>query len=272
MSLNEEITETKSPSPKAGTKDLHQTIRAPAASQYSTCPLCLRTFGNMLYVNPCLHSFCFSCTQDLLETKAECPCCKKPFHSVFHPVNIKGCSKDLPSPRHPKGDSPSTKKHPKEEHVSSHSKKHMEKRPSLPSKSQSGEHITLPRLREEDLSRPNLKRPHRPSSFKSPGKDSPFLSGFTKHQARHECLHLSILGKVLNSDHISTEVVDETAFNSPPELMTPRDNEQDNIQYRAISANLSRPNFLEATLLIISSGAMLFICTYIYLSLVLLHK
>ncbi|XP_028567770.2 uncharacterized protein LOC114587547 [Podarcis muralis] len=259
MSLNEEITEAKSPSPKAGTKDLHQTIRAPDASQYSTCPLCFRTFGNMLYVNPCLHSFCFSCTQDLLETKAECPCCKKPFHSVFHSRKFKGRPEDLSSPRHAKGDSSPTKKHRRREHASSRSKRHPEKCPSVPCCS--GDRLTRPALPS-----PNLETPLLPPPSKDPAIDNPFLSEFTKPQ---ESCHSPFLRKAQTPDQLFEKALqNETALNSAPEWMA----SGDGLHYRTVSANLSKPSFLEAAFLLLASGAMLFICIYIYFRFVLMHK
>ncbi|XP_033029674.1 uncharacterized protein LOC117061097 [Lacerta agilis] len=264
MSLNEKITEAKSPSPKAGPEDLHRTIRAPDASQYSTCPLCLRTFGNMLYVNPCLHSFCFSCTKDLLETKAECPCCKKPFHSVFHSVKVKGRPEDLSTPRHAKGDSSPTEKHPRREHASSRSKNHPEKCPSVPCCS--GDRLTHPTLSEKSPPRPNLKSPHWSSLSEDPAKDNPVLSGFAEPQ---EPRHSPFLRKEQNPDQLLKEALqNETALNSAPEWMA----SGDGLHYRAVSADLSKPTFLEAASLLLASGAMLFICIYIYLSLVLIHK
>ncbi|KAH0628369.1 hypothetical protein JD844_009442, partial [Phrynosoma platyrhinos] len=340
-SLNKKVTMTKQSSPKGDRKYLHQMPRSPGTSLHSTCPLCLRTFGNMLYLNPCLHSFCFSCTQGLLETQAECPHCKQPFNSIFHPVKKKECPADLLSKRNIKEEScsaPSNKKYVREEHMSLSSRKHKENGPFSVFKHHSEDDITLS-YEDLTLSKPNLKRPCKHSSFKSPSKDSPLLSGFAKSEARHECYHMQILEKKPCSDQISFKSIsqeaafmpapeltksnfkrpckpssfistskpnthlsgpskpeahqechhlhvsekkpnsdqfsskstqDTAAFESLPDLSKFVDDETDMLRYRALSANLSKPNLLEAILFLLLSGAVVFVCIYIYLQVVVL--
>uniref|UniRef100_A0A8D2KZ84 RING-type domain-containing protein n=1 Tax=Varanus komodoensis TaxID=61221 RepID=A0A8D2KZ84_VARKO len=166
---------------------------------------------------PCLHSFCFSCSQSLLETKAECPCCNQPFSSIFHPVKLKGCPKEFLFPKLSKEEHSSsspTKKHPKEEYIPSSAKKHTEKRKLA--KSHSEDDITVS-SKDYSLSRPNSKKPYKTFSQKGP-KDRPLCSGFAKRQAFHECNHLSVLGKRPNSGQVSLESVQDTnTFEFTPE-------------------------------------------------------
>ncbi|XP_042310167.1 uncharacterized protein LOC121923639 [Sceloporus undulatus] len=340
-SLNKKVTMTKGSSPKGDGRSLHQMPRAPGTPLHSMCPLCLRTFGNMLYLNPCLHSFCFSCTQSLLETQAECPDCKQPFSSIFHPVKKKECPAEPLSKRNIKDESssaPSNKKYVREEHMSLSSRKHKESGPFSVFKPHSEDDITLS-YEDRTRSRPNLKRPCKHSSFKSPSKDSPLLSGSAKSEARHECYHMQMLGKKPCSDQISfksmsqesvftsdpeltksnfkrpckpsffmstsktnaplsgssepetlqechhlhvlgkksnsdqfspNSMQDDIAFESIPDLSKFVDDEIDMLRYRALSANLSKPNLLEAILFLLLSGAVVFVCVYIYLQVVVL--
>lgn len=85
-SLTEEMTEAKSYLPNTGSRDLRQRRRS---HHVYLCHLCLGTFGNVLYLSPCFHNLCFSCTRLLLKTKPECPLCKQSFHSVFNPAKTK---------------------------------------------------------------------------------------------------------------------------------------------------------------------------------------
>uniref|UniRef100_A0A8C3BQT2 RING-type E3 ubiquitin transferase n=1 Tax=Cairina moschata TaxID=8855 RepID=A0A8C3BQT2_CAIMO len=48
-----------------------------ATALESRCPICLDTWDNAGYVMPCLHQFCFQCIKQWVESKPECPLCKR---------------------------------------------------------------------------------------------------------------------------------------------------------------------------------------------------
>eukprot|EP00075_Anas_platyrhynchos_P015416 XP_027304669.1 uncharacterized protein LOC113842185 [Anas platyrhynchos] len=57
-----------------------------ATALESRCPICLDTWDNAGYVMPCLHQFCFQCIQQWMESKPECPLCKRRVSSIIHSV------------------------------------------------------------------------------------------------------------------------------------------------------------------------------------------
>lgn len=264
VSRNEEF------SGKIATEDLHQTTKSPDTPLNYICPLCSRAFDTMLCVSPCLHSFCFSCTRDLLETKAKCPSCKQPFRSVSHPVNV--ALKELPSGKGRKEKfsfSPSRKK-PKE-HGLLYSPKNLDKYSSLPPRSQSEDPIALS-CEEYPPSKLHFQR-HCKCSPRWLSKDDLTPCEFTNFQPPSECHHMRVLGKKPKSDHVSIQIEEpEGAFRSPANALESGNNDLENFRSRIAAINLSMSGFLEATFMLISSGAMLFICVFIYLELVLLRK
>ncbi|XP_077202542.1 uncharacterized protein LOC143841844 isoform X2 [Paroedura picta] len=322
MSLEKEITGPQSPSSKGRIQDLPHMIQPLHESLHSMCPICLETFDNMLYLSPCLHSFCFLCTQDLLETKTECPFCNQTFRSVFHPVKVKWHPKELPSlspTRHHKGSSPgknrspkkrispkkheetnrspkkhispkkheeafpalSPKKHPKEVCIPLHDRSHSEDPIPLACKDQSPpEHLRHPLSNPPDRKKTPLPikeevspeiYSHERYSVKSPMEDDSSPGGFTDHQSPQKCPLRSVLGK--NSDQASLgSMQDEKAENTTEGLPKSEDCASDSLYYRTTSAELSRPNIVEATVMLVSSSILLFVCLYSYLSLILLYK
>ncbi|XP_048360347.1 uncharacterized protein LOC125437020 [Sphaerodactylus townsendi] len=292
MSSDEEITELKRPSPQSRIQDFPQLTQPVHASLYSMCPICLGTFDNMLYLSPCLHSFCFLCTQDLLETKTECPFCKQPFGSVFHPVKVKGNPKELPplSPtRHSKGLSPAKKcsqkshiclspkkhtqkvvpvlpfkKHPKELGIPLHDRSHSEDPISFACKDESPPEKLNHLLSSTDQKKPSLSKrevssgtcSHEPCSVKS----SEDLGRFINQQNPQKCSHWSVIEKKPNSDETSSGLMqNEKAQNTTADLPKCGDCAPGSLHNRATSAKLSRPNILEATLMLFLSGILLFV-------------
>lgn len=302
MSLEEEVAGSKKPSPKGRIQDLSQMTQPLHESLQSLCPLCSGSFDNMLYLSPCLHSFCFLCTQDLLETKAECPLCKQPFGSVFHPVKVKWQPKQLPplSPRRNyKGSSPAkkhsslspkkhkevfqvlpAKKHPKELYTSLHDRNHSEVPITLACKNKSPpEWLSHPlsspdqkklRLSKREISTGNYS--HKLYSVRS-SEEYASSRRVPNHQDPQKCPHWSVFGKKPNSDEASSgSMQNETAQSTTAGMPKLGDSDPDSLYYRSTSAKLSRPNFLEGTLMVFSSGILLFVCLYTYLSLILLYK
>nr|XP_013798870.1 PREDICTED: E3 ubiquitin-protein ligase Topors-like [Apteryx mantelli mantelli] len=60
--------------------------RRPCPASDMTCPICLDTWDDLAYVNPCFHQFCFSCVPQWTKSKPECPLCKRAIESVLHLV------------------------------------------------------------------------------------------------------------------------------------------------------------------------------------------
>nr|XP_016852780.1 PREDICTED: uncharacterized protein LOC107983474 [Anolis carolinensis] len=292
----------------------------------------MKHVGNMLYLDPCLHSFCFSCTQGLLETQAECPCCKQPISSIFHSVKKKESPEKLTSMRYVK-DKPSPTPSNRKEHMALSSRKPKGNDPLTPFKSHSDNDI-LP-CEDHTFPSSNVKRSFKHSSVKPSSKENPCLDRFEKSESSHECYDVQIIEKKPSSDQVFHESIPhEAAFSSPPECAkshlkrpskpsstkspkkhlkapvkpnaqqeshlhalrkmpisdrvslesiqdavkldaTPKrsilvDVDIDMLRYRAISANLSKPNMLEGLCLLLSSGALVFVCVYIYLQIVVI--
>ncbi|XP_075442721.1 E3 ubiquitin-protein ligase Topors-like [Ascaphus truei] len=96
-SSTEELMVDGSFSPQVGTSQVH-CMPAVASLEYK-CPICLYRFDNLSHLDPCRHKFCFSCIQEWSKTKAECPLCKQPFHSIFHSLKAKDDFKEyIPRP------------------------------------------------------------------------------------------------------------------------------------------------------------------------------
>jgi len=74
-----------SPSSPAPRSPLQQ-LESMATALESRCPICLDTWDNAGYVMPCLHQFCFQCIQQWMESKPECPLCKRRVSSIIHSV------------------------------------------------------------------------------------------------------------------------------------------------------------------------------------------
>eukprot|EP00075_Anas_platyrhynchos_P013604 XP_027302857.1 uncharacterized protein LOC113840376 [Anas platyrhynchos] len=74
-----------SPSSPAPRSPLQQ-LESMATALESRCPICLDTWDNAGYVMPCLHQFCFRCIQQWVESKPECPLCKRRVSSIVHSV------------------------------------------------------------------------------------------------------------------------------------------------------------------------------------------
>nr|XP_038028242.1 E3 ubiquitin-protein ligase Topors-like [Anas platyrhynchos] len=74
-----------SPSSPAPRSPLQQ-LESMATALESRCPICLDTWDNAGYVMPCLHQFCFRCIQRWVESKPECPLCKRRVSSIVHSV------------------------------------------------------------------------------------------------------------------------------------------------------------------------------------------
>ncbi|XP_026569229.1 uncharacterized protein LOC113444611 [Pseudonaja textilis] len=231
------------------------------------CPLCSKAFDTMPHVNSCFHSFCFSYTQDLLETKAKCPSCKQPFHSVSHPVNVP--LKELLSTKHRQENlssfSPSRKNPAK--YGLLHSKKNLDEYSSLPSKSQSEDHITLS-CKDYSPSL-HLKSCCKVSPIRLPSKDNRPPCEVTNFQPHCECHHMRVLGK--KPVRVSRQL-EEPEFRSTANSLKFDNDDLENFGSRIAASSLSMSDFLEATFMLISSGAMAFIFLYIYLKLVLVHK
>lgn len=305
MSLNEERTISTKPSHTAGIRDLHRPANSPHEPLNSTCPACLGTFHNMLFLNPCLHSLCFSCTQELLETEAHCPCCKQRFSSVFHPVQAK---RHPPNPLPPfpsttlstEDPPPCTKQHPRKGCISFLSRKHKEKHASSPpskharerqtlssSKSHSEDCHSLP-CKDYNPPTPNPKRLHclsrvsepvgtacsqNSSSLTSPSEDNPPVDKVTKQQACNECRYCSCFRKKSNLDKASPgSNQDKSATDFTRVSPDSGDDAPGNLSNTKTSANLCGPTIIEGIIMLFSSSVLLFICLYTYLSLILSHK
>eukprot|EP00075_Anas_platyrhynchos_P013611 XP_027302864.1 E3 ubiquitin-protein ligase Topors-like [Anas platyrhynchos] len=69
-----------------------------ATALESRCPICLDTWDNVGYVMPCLHQFCFRCIQQWVESKPECPLCKRRVSSIVHSVQADDKFKEVVIP------------------------------------------------------------------------------------------------------------------------------------------------------------------------------
>ncbi|XP_026528049.1 uncharacterized protein LOC113415039 [Notechis scutatus] len=270
LSLNECVSlKMEVPGKSPITKDLYRTTKSPDTPLNCLCPLCSKAFDTMPHVSSCFHSSRFSRTQDLLETKAKCPSYKQPFHSVSHPGNVP--LKELLSTKHPQENlssfSPSRKNPAK--YGLLHSKKNLDEYSSLPSKSQSEDHITLS-CKEYSPSL-HLKRCCKVSPIRLPSKDNLPPCEVTNSQPHCECHHMRVLGK--KPVRVSRQLEEpEPEFRSTANSLKFDNDDLENFGSRIAASSLSMSDFLEATFMLISSGAMAFIFLYIYLKLVLVHK
>ncbi|KAI8915953.1 hypothetical protein EDD86DRAFT_197281 [Gorgonomyces haynaldii] len=48
------------------------------------CPICLGSFRNKTFLEPCLHNFCFECILKWSKVSKNCPLCKRHFVSGVH--------------------------------------------------------------------------------------------------------------------------------------------------------------------------------------------
>uniref|UniRef100_A0A8B9RY45 RING-type E3 ubiquitin transferase n=1 Tax=Accipiter nisus TaxID=211598 RepID=A0A8B9RY45_9AVES len=48
------------------------------------CPTCLGSWEEASFVLPCLHRFCYPCILQWVESKPECPLCKRRLLSILH--------------------------------------------------------------------------------------------------------------------------------------------------------------------------------------------
>ncbi|XP_071887494.1 uncharacterized protein [Anas platyrhynchos] len=86
-----------SPSSPAPRSPLQQ-LESMATALESRCPICLDTWDNVGYVMPCLHQFCFRCIQQWVESKPECPLCKRRVSSIVHSVRADNEFKEVVIP------------------------------------------------------------------------------------------------------------------------------------------------------------------------------
>uniref|UniRef100_A0A803JC67 RING-type E3 ubiquitin transferase n=1 Tax=Xenopus tropicalis TaxID=8364 RepID=A0A803JC67_XENTR len=54
----------------------------------SECPICLETFDDVSYIEPCKHKFCFLCIETWIQVNGSCPMCRQ------HIRNIVMCEPD----------------------------------------------------------------------------------------------------------------------------------------------------------------------------------
>lgn len=150
-----------------------------------------------------------------------------------------------------------------------HSKKNEDNCSSLPSKSQSEDPITL--SCKEYCPSLQLTRHCKVSPSRLPSKDNLPPCEVTNFQPHRECHQMRVLGK--KPAHVSIQIEEpEPAFRSTANSLKSGNNDLENFCSRIATSSLYMPNFLENTFMFISSGTVIFICVYIYLKLVLLHK
>ncbi|XP_072216160.1 uncharacterized protein [Excalfactoria chinensis] len=53
----------------------------------SKCPICLDTFDNAVYLDPCCHVYCFLCIQKWSKCKRNCPICQKRYFFLYRVKN-----------------------------------------------------------------------------------------------------------------------------------------------------------------------------------------
>ncbi|CAM5146501.1 unnamed protein product [Natator depressus] len=240
-----ECTVDKSSLPKAGAGDLHQTMPADSSPDVK-CPVCLERFDNMFCLNPCLHKSCFSSVQEWSEAKAECSLCKQPCQSAFHSAGAEEDSK---------------------EYVSMPSENHALSKPDLWG-------LPYPTSRETDtavsLCRSSSSRQTDDMTSNIRFSDQPI------HPGDHEILE--VMGLFAIRRQISADrsylgpSQKESAFHFIPVLQRFGVHVQEAHPHRDFSARSQMPSLMNMIVVLVSSGVLLFVCFYLYLSVILLHK
>ncbi|XP_044876237.1 E3 ubiquitin-protein ligase Topors-like isoform X2 [Mauremys mutica] len=240
-----ECTVEKSSLPKAGADDLRQTVPADSSLDVK-CPLCLERFDNMFCLNPCLHKSCFSSVQAWSEAKAECPLCKQPGQSVFHSAGAGEDSK---------------------EYVSMPSENHALSKPGL-------WELPYPTSREPDTAVSLCK-----SSSSRQTDDMTSNIQFSDQRIHpgvheiHEVMGLFAVRRQLSADRTYLGPSQkESAFDFIPVLQRFGVQVQQAHPHRDFSARSQMPSLMNMMVVLVSSGVLLFVCFYLYLSVILLHK
>uniref|UniRef100_A0A1B8XSJ5 RING-type E3 ubiquitin transferase n=1 Tax=Xenopus tropicalis TaxID=8364 RepID=A0A1B8XSJ5_XENTR len=71
--------ENNSVPPECGTNDEHLLEEA----LDSECPICLGTFDDVSYIEPCKHRFCFLCIETWIQVNGSCPMCRQHIRNVI---------------------------------------------------------------------------------------------------------------------------------------------------------------------------------------------
>uniref|UniRef100_A0A8V5H4U0 RING-type E3 ubiquitin transferase n=1 Tax=Melopsittacus undulatus TaxID=13146 RepID=A0A8V5H4U0_MELUD len=62
-----------------------QPMESMATELEDRCPICLDSWEEASYVLPCLHQFCYPCITRWVDSKPECPLCKRRVTSIVPP-------------------------------------------------------------------------------------------------------------------------------------------------------------------------------------------
>ncbi|XP_065405776.1 E3 ubiquitin-protein ligase Topors-like [Chrysemys picta bellii] len=230
---------------KADAGDLHHTVPADSSLDVK-CPVCLEGFDNMFCLNPCFHKTCFSSIQAGSEANAECPVCKQPCQAAFHSAGAEEDSK---------------------EYVSKPSENRALSKPDLWG-------LPYPTSRETDtavsLCRSSSSRQTDDMTSNIPFSDQPIHAGV--HEI-HEVMGLFAIRSQISADRTYLGPSQkEFAFDFIPVLQRFGVHVQETHPHRDFSARTKMPSLMNMIAVLVSSGVLLFVCFYLYFSVILLHK